>query len=51
MGVNKRCQLTNPAPVMYSNMARQQTPMNEERPAPTQNKGLLSSPKKDDKRA
>ena len=38
--------ITNPAPIMYTNMARAADAMNEERPVPTQNKGLLSSPKR-----
>ena len=31
---------------MYTNMARAADAMNEERPAPAQNKGLLSPPKR-----
>ncbi len=38
--------ITNPAPIMYTNMAKAADAMNEQRSVPTQNKGLLSSSKR-----
>lgn len=38
--------ITNPAPIVYTNMAKAADAMNEQRQPTTKNKGLLSSTKR-----